>query len=241
MPQHISRRELKTDQVQDALAHSAEAVLSHQTILIYIVAAAVVVGLGVFGWRSYSERQSMRATTDFSEAMRTFEAPVLTAGQNPTPGEISYSQSSSKFQDALKKFQDVASHYSRTRSGQLAHYYAALCLERLNQDSQAIPWLTGMEKGADPDFAAMARFELAQIYDRQGKSDQAVALFNQLLNASSVFVPKPVVLLALAEHYSQSNPAQAVKFYNQIKSEFPDTAAADQADQALALLPSGKS
>lgn len=241
MPQHISRKELKSDQVQQALAHSAEAVLSHQTILIYVVVAVVVIGLGVFGWRSYSERQSVKAAAEFGDAMRTFEAPVLTAGQNPTPGEVTYSQAANKFQDALKKFEDAANHYSRTRSGQLAHYYAALCLERLNQDSQAIPWLTGMEKGSDPDFAAMARFELAQIYDRQGKSAEAVALYNQLLNASSVFVPKSVVLLTLAEHYRQSNPAQAAKFYNQIKSEFPDTAAADQADQALALLPSGKS
>jgi tetratricopeptide (TPR) repeat protein len=241
VPQHISRRELKTNEVQDALAHSAEAVLSHQTILIYVAAAAVVVGLGVFGWRSYSERQSVKAAAEFNEAMRAFEAPVLTTGQNPTPGEITYSQAANKFQDALKKFQDVASRYSRTRSGQLSHYYAAICLERLNQDAQAMPWLTGMEKGTDPDFAAMARFELAQIYDRQGKSAEALALYNQLLNASSVFVPKPVVLLALAEHYRQSNPAQAAKFYNQVKSEFPDTGAAEQADQGLALLPAGKS
>jgi len=241
VPQHISRKELKTDQVQDALAHSAEAVLSHQTVLIYIAVAAVVVGLGVFGWRSYSERQSVKASSEFSDAMRVFEAPVLTAGQNPTPGEISFSQPAAKFQDALKKFEDVASHYSRTRSGQLSHYYAAICLERLNQDAQAILWLTGVANGSDPDFTALARFELAQIDDRQGKSVEAVALYNQLLNGSSIFVPKPVVMLALAEHYRQSSPAQAAKIYHQIKSEFPDTGAADQADQGLALLPAGKS
>lgn len=241
MPQHISRRELKSDQVQEALAHSAEAVLSHQKLMIYVVAAAVIVGLGIFGWRAYSERQSVKAAAAFGDAMQTFEAPVLTAGQKPSPDQISYSQESNKYQDALKKFQSVANDYSRTRSGQLAHFYAALCLERLHQDAQAIPWLTGMESGSNSDFAAMARFELAQIYDRQGKSDQAVALYTQLLNSSSVFVPKPIVLLSLAEHFSQSNPAQAAKFYNQVKAEFPNTGAADQADQGLALLPSGKS
>lgn len=241
MPQHISRRELKADHVQEALAHSAEAVLSHQTILIYVVAAAVVVGLGVFGWRTYSQRQSVKAAAAFGDAMQMFQAPVLKSGQQPTPGEISYSQESNKYNDALKKFQDVAGNYPRTRSGQLAHYYAALCLEHLNQDAQAIPSLTGLESASNPDFAAMARFELAQIYDRQGKSDQAVALYTQLLNANSIFVPKPEVLLALAEHFRQSNPAQAAKYYNQVKAEFPDTGAADQADQGLALLPSGKS
>lgn len=87
----------------------------------------------------------------------------------------------------------------------------------------------------------MARFELAQIYDQTGKSTQAVQLYNGLLENSSVLVPKPIVLLALAAHYRQSNPAQAVKFYNQVKSEYPDTSAADEADQQLALLPGGQS
>ncbi|HKW87803.1 MAG TPA: tetratricopeptide repeat protein [Candidatus Acidoferrales bacterium] len=241
MPQHISRRELKTDQVQEALAHSAEAVMSHQTMMIYLVAAAVVIGLGVFGWRTYSQRQSAKAAAAFADAMQRFEAPVLTTGQKPSPDQISYSQASAKFQDALKKFEDVANQYPRTRSGQLSHYYAALCLERLGQDAQAIPWLTGMESESNADLAAMARFELAQIYDREGKADQAVALFTQLLSSNSIFVPKSEVLLALAEHYRQSNPAQAAKYYNEVKSEFPETSAADEADQGLALLPAGKS
>jgi len=241
VPQHISRKELKSDQVQEALTHGAEAVLSHQTMMIYVVAAAVVVGLGVFGWRTYSQRQSVKASAAFADAMQRFAAPVLTTGQKPSPDQISYSQESAKFQDALKTFQDVANQFPRTRSGQLSHFYAALCLERMNQDAQAIPWLTGMESGSNADFAAMARFELAQIYDREGKAGEAVSLYTELLNSNSVFVPKPEVLLALAEHYRQSNPAQAAKYFNQVKLEYPNTGAADQADQGLALLPAGKS
>jgi tetratricopeptide (TPR) repeat protein len=241
VPQHISRKELKTDQVQEALAHGAEAVISHQTVIIYVVIAAIIVGLGIFGWRSYTQRISAKADADFSDAMQVFEAPVLKPGESPQPNVISYSQDSTKYQDALKKFQAVASQYPRTRFGQLADYYAALCEERLNQDAQAISLLSGLEKSSDADFAAMARFELAQIYDRQGKSAQALALYSQLLNTASVLVPKPVVMLALAQHYRQSDPAQAAKILNQIKTEYPDSGAADQADQQLALLAPAKS
>jgi TolA-binding protein len=46
-------------------------------------------------------------------------------------------------------------------------------------------------------------------------------------------------MLALAQHYSTSNPAEASKLYAQIKSDYPDTPIAEQADQELALL-SGK-
>ena len=233
MAKHISRQELKTDHVQEAL--------SHKTALIYGVIVALIVAAGVIGWRVYSQRQSVKAAAEFSAATEVFRAPIVAAGQPPQPNEISYSDRAKKYQDALAKFEGVAKHYPRTRPGQLADYYAALCLERLNQNAQAVTWLSKIENSSDHDFAAMARFELAQIYDHSGKAGQAVELYNELLKNPSVLAPKPMVMLALAEHYRQSDPAQAARIFNQIKSEYPDTGAADQADQELALLPSGKS
>jgi len=241
VPKHISRQELKTDQVQEALSHSAEAVLSHKTALIYAVVVALIIAGGILGWRFYSQRQSVKASAEFNDAMQIFQAPTLAAGQAPQPNEISYSNSSSKYQDALKKFEDVAERYPRTRAGQLAHYYSGLCFERLNQYPQAITWLSQIQNSSNHDFAAMARFELAQIYDHAGKAQQAVQLYNEVMKNPSVLVPKPMVMLALAEHYRQSDPTQASQIYKQIKTEYPDTGAADQADQELALLPSGKS
>ena len=87
----------------------------------------------------------------------------------------------------------------------------------------------------------MARFELAQMHDRAGQSDEAVKLYKDLIAKPSVLVPKPVVMLTLAEHYSaKNNSAEATQLYSQIKSEYPDTPIAQQADQELNLLP-GKS
>jgi TolA-binding protein len=40
-------------------------------------------------------------------------------------------------------------------------------------------------------------------------------------------------MVALAEYYSKKNPAEAIKLYTQIKTDFPDTAAADQAEERL--------
>ncbi|MGH9865573.1 MAG: tetratricopeptide repeat protein, partial [Candidatus Acidiferrales bacterium] len=217
MAKHISRQELKTDQVQEALSHSAEAVLSHKTALIYVVIVALIVAAGVFGWEFYSQRQSVKAAAGFGNAMQIFQAPTLAAGQAPQPNEISYSDSAKKYQDALKKFQDVANQYPRAHAGQLADYYSALCLERLNQDAQAITRLSKIQNSSNHDFAAMARFELAQIYDRAGQADQAVQLYNELMKNPSVLAPKPMVMLALAEHYRRSDPVQAARIFNQIK------------------------
>ena len=57
---------------------------------------------------------------------------------------------------------------------------------------------------------------------RKAPASQAVDLYNQLSDKPSVFVPKPMVLLALADHYRKTDPTQAAKLYNQVKQQFPD-------------------
>jgi hypothetical protein len=235
--EHLSRKELRTDEVRETLAHGAEAVLTHQRLVAYLVGIALVVGLSVFGWRFYTERQTVKAGAEFSDAMKIFQARIRAPGEPAEPGEITYVAEKNKFEDALKKFNEVADHYPRTRPGQLARYYAALCLERLTRNEEAHKGLETLVGGGDEDFAGMARFELAQFDDRTGKGDEAVTLYRQLIANPSALVPKPVVMLALASHYSKSNPAEAAKLYNQIKTEYPDSAVSEQANQQLELLP----
>lgn len=236
---HISRKELKTDEVRNTLAHGAEAVLSHQQLTLYVVVVAAIVALGVFGWRAYSERQTIKAAAGYNDAMKVFQARVRAPGEPAEPGEVTYVDEKNKYSDAEKKFSDVSMKYPHTRPGQLSAYYAGLSDEKLGKTDDAKKWLKGIADG-DSDFAAMAKFELAQLDDRGGQGDEAVNLYQQLIAKPAVLVPKPVVMLALAEHYSQKNPAEAAKLYAQIKSEYPNTPIAEQADQELALLP-GKS
>lgn len=237
MAEHISRKELKKDEVRETLAHGAEAVLSHQQFTLYLLILAIVVALGFYGWRTYTERQSVKASAAFDAAMRIFQAPV---GALPTPGEITYSDEKNKYTDAEKKFSEVASNYPRTHAGQIGSYYAALSLEKLGKNDDAKKRLRGLSGSRDDELAAMAKFELAGLDERTGQGDEAVKLYQELIAKPAVLVPKPVVMLALAGYYVQKNPAEAAKLYLQIKSEYPDTPVAEQADQALALL-SGKS
>ncbi len=237
---HISRKELKKDEVRDTLAHGAEAVLSHQQLTTYIVVAAVIVAACILGWRTYSERQTVKASAAFDDAMKIFQARVRTASEPAEPGEVTYVDEKMKFSDAAQKFTDVAKKYPRTRFGQLSNYYTALSEERLGKDADAKKLLQTVADSGDEEFSAMARFELAQLDDRSNADADAVKLYQQLIAKPTMLVPKPIVMLALAEHYRAKSPAEAAKLYNQIKSEYPDTPMADQADQELALLP-GKS
>ncbi len=238
MVQHISRRELKKDEVRDTLAHGAEALLSHQKSTILLVLVAVLAAACVYGWRVYAQAQAENADSKFNSAMEIFQAPV---GPPQAPGQLSYANADKKFADAEQAFSKISQHYGGTRAGQLAGYYAALCNEKLGNNVLAEKWLDGLIKSKDADVASMAKFELAGLDARAGKTDQAIDLYKQLLTQTSILVPKPEVMLALANSYRAKDPSQAAKLYGQIKADYPDTPIADQADEALALLPAAKS
>jgi predicted negative regulator of RcsB-dependent stress response len=139
-----------------------------------------------------------------------------------------------KFTDAEKKFLQVAGEYGRTKPGQMARYYAALSEVQLKQYGDAEKNLNQVVSGGDESLAGLAKFQLAAVYLQESKGSQAVDLLKQLTDKPSVFVPKPMAMLALADYYRKTDPAQATKLYNQVKLEFPD--AAVEADQGLELL-----
>ena len=135
------------------------------------------------------------------------------------------------------EFLEVASQYGRTRPGQVARYYAALCEILLKDFPDAEKNLTQLNSGTDDNLAGLARFqarrECAAI--RKAKSSQAVDLYNQFAEQTlGICSQADGYLLTLAEHYRKTDPAQAAKLYNQVKQEFPD--AAEAADQGLDLL-----
>ena len=79
----------------------------------------------------------------------------------------------------------------------------------------------------------MAQYQMAVIYARTGKTDDAVKLFRALADKPSPFVPRPLALLELAAVLRQTNPKEAANVYQQVKKEFPDSTIAEQADRGL--------
>jgi predicted negative regulator of RcsB-dependent stress response len=232
--QHILRRDLKKDEIRETLVSGVESVASHQQALWIGIAAALVVALAVFGWNSYSRRQTSAASLELGSAMKIFQARIRAAGEPADPVDVTYLDEKNKFTDADKKFLAVANQYGRTKPGQMARYYAALSEAQLKQYADAEKNLGEVASGGDENLAGLAKFQLAEIYLQENKGPQAVDLYKQLEDKPTLFVPKPMAMLALANYYRKSDPAQATKLYNQVKQEFPE--ASQQADQGLELL-----
>ena len=234
MAQHILRRDLKKDEIRETLVSGVESVASHQQALWVVIAAALVVALAVFGWNSYSRRQTAKASAALDDGLKIFQARIRAPGEPADPIDPTYLDEKNKFTDADKKFLEVAGEYGRTKPGQMARYYAALSEVQLKQYGEAEKNLNQVVSGGDENLASLAKFKLAEVYLQESKGAQAVDLLKQLTDKPSVFVPKAMAMLALANYYRKTDPAQATKLYNQVKLEFPD--AAEEADQGLELL-----
>jgi predicted negative regulator of RcsB-dependent stress response len=232
--QHILRRDLKKDEIRERLVSGVESVASHQQALWLVVTAALVVALAVFGWNSYARRQTAKASAALDDAMKIFQARIRAPGDTVDPVEVTYLDEKNKFTDADKRFLLVAGQYGRTKPGLVARYYAALSEAQLKQNAEAEKNLSQVVSSGDESLAGLAKFQLAEVYLQDNKGSQAVDLYKQLSDKPSIFVPKPMAMLALADYYRKTDPAQAAKLYNQIKQEFPDVAA--EADQGLELL-----
>jgi predicted negative regulator of RcsB-dependent stress response len=236
VPDHISRKELKQDRIKESIEHGAEAVISHGQFTLIVVLVVLAAALGYGGWRFYIDRQTVQASEALDTGMKAYQGRIASAPDPAEPNEPSYPDESARLQDALQKFTKVADKYPSTNPGKLGRYYSALCLEDLERHNQAVEELKKISGSRDKELAAMAQYQMAIIYSRTGKPDDAVKTFRALADKQSALVPRPLVLLELADILRTSNPKEAAGIYQQIKKEFPDTAIADQADRGLDFL-----
>jgi predicted negative regulator of RcsB-dependent stress response len=234
--EHISRKELKQDKIKETIEHGAEAVISHGQFTLIVVIVILAVALGYGGWRFYVDRQTVAASVDFDGAVKVYQGRIATVPDPADPSAPFYPDESARAQEAMQKFIKVADKYPNTNPGKLARYYSALCLENLDRHNQALEELKKISGSGDKELAAMAQYQMAIIYSRTGKPDDAVKVFRTLADKQSALVPRPLVLLELAGVLRSSNPKEAASIYQQIKKEFPDTAIADQADRGLDTL-----
>lgn len=236
MSEHISRKELKQDKIHDAIEHGAEAFYLHKQITLIAILVIVAGAIAYGSWTVYHDRQTATATVALDTAMKAYNGRVGGTPDPQDPSDVSYTDETARSNDALSKFNAVAKNYPNTLPGKQARYYATLCLEDLQRHNQALEDLKKVADGNDKELANMAQYQTAVIYARTGKPDDAVKIFRQLADKRSIFVPRPLALLELANVLRQTNPKEAANVYQQIKKEFPDTTISEQADRGLDLL-----
>ena len=166
--------------------------------------------------------------------MQTYQTPLAAAGQQVPPGLKTFGSAADRARAASQQFATVAQQYGLTPDGRNARYFEGLSDMESGQTASAETILKQIGAGWDRELASLGKLALAQLYRGSGRSEQAVALYEELTKKPTVSVPAGVAQLQLAELYeSENKPDQARKIYAELKDKDAKGAAGVIAAQKL--------
>lgn len=185
-----------------------------------IVALVVIVG-GYFGYKKFIlEPKEKEAQIEIFRAQQYFEMDSFNLAL--------------KGNGKFKGFTDIADEFSGTKAGNLAHYYAGICMLRTGDYAGAIDMLEGFSTD-NQLIGPLAAGLLGDAYVESGDVEKGASQYLKAARMSKnkltapVFYKKAGVALEEAKKYSE-----AVEAYNTIKTDYPDVQEASDIDKYIA-------
>jgi hypothetical protein len=222
----LTRQELKQDELLTTVDEFEKLAKKHYKEIIAVIGAVILVSGAVYGFRFWSERQESEGNSLLGTALKTFHASVGSASSPDLFGSAqdqvnpTFPTAQAKYKKALEQFEDVERRFPRQKAAAIARYHAGLCQSELGDTAAAIRTLQEASRTSDPNISSLAQLALAGELVRTGKVDDAAQVYRKLQDHPTSTVPKATAMLALADAYRQSRPAQARQIYEQMEREF---------------------
>lgn len=130
-------------------------------------------------------------------------------------------------------FKDIATKYSGTNAGNLANYYAGVCLLRTGKAAEAVPYLEKFSPSGNM-LPQMKASLLGDAYADQNNLEKAYSQYEKAAAESNNEAVTPFVLMKmgmLAEKMGKNKEAAAA--YQRIKDEYATTGIGRNVDKYL--------
>jgi hypothetical protein len=230
---HLSRKELKQDNVALKVEETTHFLVAHRALITRIgivVAAALVIGLG--SWFFISSRRDAREQA-LAGALLLQNAPVGTAPPNGGP---SFPSEPVKSAAVRKAFGSVISQNTGSEEAYAAEYFLAGMDVADGKTDDAMKKYDEIAANANADYASLAKLAKAQLLFSTGKSSDAEALLKDLMAHPTATVSKEQAAFTLAGGIGANQPDEARKLLVPIAALHSDISQA--AVTAMAALPS---
>ncbi len=213
----LTRRELKRDAFAREVTHTVEYVSEHrqQFVRYGIVALAVLVVAG--GVYFFSKRQAANRAEALAAAVQIQEAPIAPA--SPNPAIKTFPTEEARNDASTKAFTELAAGYSGSEEAAIAKYYLGTIAAHQRRWNDAANFLKEAADSKDPSYASLAQLVLADVYQAQGRTDEAEKVLRGLLEKPTMFVSKTQATVALARLLAPVKPAEARKLLEPLRLE----------------------
>ncbi|HEX8563023.1 MAG TPA: tetratricopeptide repeat protein [Flavobacterium sp.] len=215
----------------DETANKTEAwVEKNQKIIFSIVG---VIALITVGWLLYQRFVAEPREDEAAEAMFVAQQNF----QQATEGVKSDSlyALSLKGSEGQFGFVEIADKYSGTDAGNLANYYAGIAYLNTGKYAQAIESLDKF-KSDDMVLSTLAIGAKGDAYAQQNKMKEALEQYEKAASAKKNDFTTPLFLLKAGKAaLALGNKEDALKHFNDIKDNYPDSPEAQNVDGLIGL------
>jgi len=196
--------------VENALSRTEQYIEENQKSLTIIIIAIVVVVGGYLGYKKfYLEPSNREAQASMYVAENYFEQDSFLLALEGDGEEYG--------------FLDIIDEFGITKTANLAHYYAGICYLRTGSFEDAIEYLEQFD-AEDIMIASLALGAIGDCYMELGDKEEAAAFYlkagarKKNSFTSPIFLKKAGMVLEDLQQYDK-----ALKAFNTIKKDYPDT------------------
>ena len=185
-------------------------------IVVAVILALVLIVIAYQNW--YQPKQELAAQNAIFKAQYWFEQDSVAKALN----------------DPSNGFLTVANNYGSTKAGNLAKYYAGLSYYNLGDFANAEKYLAKFNPKADEILGGLAIATLADAQMENKNQDAALKNYKKAANFSSNEASSPFLLLKAGMAYDYTgNSKEALTFFNKLKSDFPNSSEATEANKYI--------
>jgi len=210
-----TRKDLKTDKFAEDVFDVFGWASAHKTEVVRYGAALIALVLIVVGVMYYNRSQAAAREEALSKALRVEDA---TTGANIQPTFLHFDSEAEKTKAKMQAFTELSAKYGGTQEGAIADMFlASYAIDSGDQTEATRRYKRVVDEGPKP-YASLARLSLSQIYISEGKMADAEKVLRDAVANPSATVSKEQAQLALGELLSNSNPTEAHRLLDPLRT-----------------------
>lgn len=210
-----TRKDLKTDKFAEDVFDIFEWVSVHKAEVARYGAILLAVVLIIVGVVYYNRTQATAREEALAKALRIDDATTAEAVQ---PTNLHFDTEAEKDKAKIQAFTDLSAKYSGTQEGAVADMYlGSYAVDAGNLAEAEKRYKRVVEEGPKA-YAGLARLSLAQVYASEGKMADAEKILRDAIANPSLTVSKEHATIVLGELLAQSNPVEAHKLIDPLRT-----------------------
>ena len=233
MPTHLTRKELKQDNVALKVEESFDFFNLHRQEFFRYAGAAAVVILIAAGIYYYVTGQKEAREQQLGDAIALQAAAI---GQPPPNGGPSFPTEAAKKDAVVKAYTKLIAEHGGSSEAYISEYTLATMDADGGQMTEARKKYQDVADHADANYASLAKLSLAQLDFAEGKIPDARKVLKEIEDHPTDLVSKSQAEFALAKGLAPTQPEEARKLLLTLASAQTD--ASQAAVTALSELPS---